>query len=317
MTYSKFPLIKKRKSEKITLEDYQPETDIGNNLRSYVPSEGLRHLIHSYNTVNGRNDIRDTVKKLRFARNGGHPIIFSLSYGIVNCGLSPLVSDLMQRGWISAVLIDEDLMIMDFELALSGKFIDYRREFFVSGRNIGLAEETGLFMNIAFKEGEKKTQGAGESVGEYLTGSKFRFNEFSILASAYRLNIPVTVFANPGTGRLHSHANYEGRIYGSMLDRDFILFSSVIAAAAKNGVLFADIMDRNRLDILSNSIVLTTGNGSEFKDFTLAVSEEIVNPSVRTDLESLGKSKKFSVYQMRTAAGLLIPILSSLILEEL
>ena len=316
MTYSKFPLLKKRKSENITLKSFRSEFDAEKFLKPYIPETGFKSILNSYNSANGKNDLKELIKKIKFARNGEYPILLALSPEIISNGLSPLIIDFMHRGWISAISINEEFLIRDFEIALSGKFIDYKNNFINSTEITGLAEETGLFLNIAFKEGDKKEKGAGEAVGEYLSSSKFKFNEFSILANGYKLNIPIVLHSLPGASKLHYHSNFEGKTFGNLLDRDFILYSSIISNISKNGVYLATNLDRNGLDILINALEFCFESGSHLKNISIGITGDIEDNSVRSDIEKIADSENISLYRIKGNPDLLLPIIASLLLEE-
>jgi len=316
MTYSKFPLLKKKKSEATTLENFTQNINTDKFFKAHRQVSGLKSILNSYNSSAEINDLRELLKKIDYARKGGNPILFSLNAKIIEYGLSPLIIDLMQRGWISALSIDEEFLIKDFELSLSGKFIKYKNSFLHDKKIEGFAEETGLFLNIAFKDGEKKDKGAGESVGEYLSSSKFEHNEQSILANSYRLNIPVTLHAVPGSGKLHYHPNFKGEIYGTLLDRDFILYASILSNLTDNGVIVAMDIDRVELDILINSLGFCYESGIEFKNISIGITGDIEDISVQRDIEKMSSLENVIIHRIKGSQDLLLPLISSLLLEE-
>ena len=316
MTYSKFPLLKKIKSERTTLENFKQDLDKEKFLKSHRPASGLKSILNSYNSSSEINDLRQLMKKIDFARKGGNPILFSLNADIIEYGLSPLIIDLMQRGWISAISIDEEFLLRDFELSLSGKFIKYKNSFIHNNKIAGLAEETGLFLNIAFKEGEKKERGAGEAVGEYLSSSKFEYNEYGILANSYRLNIPVTLHSVPGSSKLHYHPSFNGKIYGSLIDRDFILFASIISNLTDKGVIVVLDINRVGLDILINSLGFCSESGSEFEKISIGITGDIEDISVQRDIDKMSSMGNIIIHRIKGSQDLLLPLISSLLLEE-
>lgn len=315
MTYSKFPLLKKRKSENVTLDKFESDFESEKILKPHMPETGLKSILNSYNSSKGRNDLKELIKKVEFARKGGFPILFSLSPDIITNGLSPIFIDLMQRGWVSAVSIDENFLISDFEVSLAGKFIDYKNSFLHNRDIDGISEEAGIFLNIAFKEGDRKEKGAGEAVGEYLTSAKFKFNEYSIIANGYKLNIPIILHSLPGASKLHYHPNFEGKVFGSILDRDFILYSSIVSCLRKNGVYIAMNLNRNSLDILINSLGFSYDSGTQFENMAIGILGEIEDSSVKSDLDIIANSENFSVYHIDGNTDPLLPIIASLLLE--
>ena len=54
------------------------------------------------------------------ARDGGRGIIWGLGAHVIKTGLSPILIDLMERGFVSAIATNGAGVIHDFELALSG-----------------------------------------------------------------------------------------------------------------------------------------------------------------------------------------------------
>jgi len=316
MTYSKFPQLKKIKDESLTLEKHKTEFDEVEIFKSYSYGSRLKSIIRSNYKSIKKSDFQELIARIRFARKGGYPIFFSLGSEIIDKGLSPLIIDLMHRGWISAISVNEDFLIKDFELSLSGKFIDYKN--IIEGKLIGqgIAEETGLFLNIAFKEGNKKGRGAGEAVGEYLEGAKFKFNKYSIVATGYRLNIPITLHSTIGTNRLHYHPKFEGGIFGSLLDTDFIMYSSILSKLVNNGVFISINMDKNGLKILTNSIGLCIKNGSLIKSLSIGITGEIDGFSVKREIEELKSLNEISILRINGDPDLILPVLTIALLEQ-
>jgi len=316
MTYSKFPLLKKLKSDGITLENYKTGPSAEDLLKFHRPISGLKSLLLHYRHSPENTHLKEWIRKIGFARKGGKPIFFSLTGDMIDRGLSPLIIELMQRGWISAVSVDEDFIIRDFELSLSGKFIGYTNSFLEGDKAGTLAEETGLFLNIAFKDGNKKKKGAGESVGEYLASSKFEYSDYSVLSHGYRLNIPVILHAVPGAGKLHYHQNFEGGTYGELLHRDFILYSSIVSSLSVNGVMFLPDLNRNTLDLLLNALEFSRASGIEPESFSIGLTGNIDDQSVHSDVETLARNDKIAVFRIHGNQDLLLPLIASVLFEE-
>lgn len=316
MTYSKFPLLKKLKSDGITLEDYKADFSVEDLFKPHRPISGLKSLLQSYHQSPENIRLKELIKKIEFARKGGNPILCSLVGDLIGGALTPLIIELMQRGWISAISVDEDFLIRDFELSLAGKFIPYRNSFLHGRKEKSLAEETGLFLNIALKEGHKKGKGAGESVGDYLSSTKFEYSGYSVLSHGYRLNIPVTLHAVPGTGKLHYHQNFDGGTYGELLHRDFILYSSIVSSLAGNGVILLPGVNRNSMDLLLNAMEFSRESGIEPECFTIGITGSINDYSVQRDMDLLARNEKITVLRISGNQDLLLPLIASVLLEE-
>src|SRR4029453_10891424 len=80
-------------------------------------------------------------------------------------GLGPILIDLMERGFVSAVAANGAVVIHDFELALSGGTSEKGDES-RGPRRFGMADETGRLLNSAINDGVARGLGIGQSVGE-------------------------------------------------------------------------------------------------------------------------------------------------------
>ena len=68
--------------------------------------------------------------------------IWGIGAHVIKTGLSPVLIDLMERGYVSALAMNGAGIIHDFELALSGSTSEDVEEALGPGR-FGMAEETG------------------------------------------------------------------------------------------------------------------------------------------------------------------------------
>ena len=87
----------------------------------------------------GAEDLRKAARALveARARNGG--IVWGLGAHVIKTGVSPVLIDLMQRGFVSAVALNGAGIIHDFEIALSGGTSEDVDESLGPGR-FGMAE---------------------------------------------------------------------------------------------------------------------------------------------------------------------------------
>lgn len=312
MSYSKYPLLKKINNKHYSLENHDTEFTIKDMGDPYVPGTGIKALINSFPERKTSGDLVEFVKKLRFARNSDKPIAFYFNSGIISAGLSQLITDLMERGWISSISSDIDFMVMDFEIALAGKFIDYG-SFSLESKKNGIAEETGLFLNIALKEGFKEDTGMGESVAKYLTQSKFKFNEYSILSKAYKLNIPVTIHSLPGTHPIHYHQSFDSNVYGTLSERDYILFASIISKLNNKGIFVGLNMDNIFQKVFSNSLLFCKQNNIVVDDFFFSCIDTGGKDFMKNNSTSL---KKENTFYFKCSPEIMLPLITSMLLNE-
>ena len=83
---------------------------------------------------------------------------------VIKTGISPVLIDLMERGYVSALAMNGAGIIHDFEIALSGATSEDVDEALGPGR-FGMAEETGRLLNEIVGSGVERGLGFGQAVG--------------------------------------------------------------------------------------------------------------------------------------------------------
>jgi len=177
------------------------------------------------------------VERIREARAKGKPVIAMLGGHVVKVGCSPLIVDLMERGWLTHVAGNGAVSIHDFELALIGESTEHVPTKIEDG-SFGMAEETGAAMNRALKDGAAAGLGYGESIGKLIHegGARFPNRVLSILAAGFRLKVPVTIHVTIGADIIHQHPLADGRVLGFASDQDFLIFTHSVSEMDGGGV---------------------------------------------------------------------------------
>ena len=196
--------------------------------KPYVPGSGLQGWLASLPRILAAADFAAVVDAIRAARTGGAPIIWGLGAHVVKTGLSPVVIDLMERGFVSAVATNGAGVIHDFEIALAGVTSEDVDEGLGPGR-FGMAEETGTLLNQAINDGVAAGLGLGQAVGAFLQSRRPPHERLSVVATAARLGIPLTVHVALGTDIIHMHPAASGAAIGEGSLRDFRYFVSNVA----------------------------------------------------------------------------------------
>jgi hypothetical protein len=200
----------------------------GDFARPFTPGSGVRGLLDGMPSILGAADLKAVVTALRAARDGGRAIVWGLGAHVLKTGLSPVIVDLMERGFVSAIAMNGAGVIHDFEIALAGATSEDVDEALGPGR-FGMAEETGRLLNRAIAAGAARGHGLGQSVAAYLAAERPPHAALSVIASAARLEIPVTVHVAIGTDIIHMHPDASGAAIGEGSLRDFRYFVSNIA----------------------------------------------------------------------------------------
>jgi len=202
--------------------------------KPYRAGSGVAALLESFPAILAAADFKAVVAAIRGARDGDRGIIWGLGAHVVKTGLGPILIDLMERGFVSALATNGAVVIHDFELALSGGTSEDVDEALGPGR-FGMAQETGELLNAAINDGVKQGLGLGQAVGLRLRELKPAHEHLSIVAAAARLQIPITVHVAIGTDIIHMHPRASGAALGEGSLRDFRFFVSNVARL-KGGV---------------------------------------------------------------------------------
>ncbi len=194
------------------------------------PTEGARprDLLDSLPDILGAADLKAVVRALVEAKQSDGGIVWGLGAHVVKTGVGPVLVDLMERGFVSALAVNGAAVIHDFEVALIGATSEDVDESLGVGR-FGMADETGRLLNTAFNEGVAGGLGLGQAVCRFVREMQPPFADKSLLATAARLDIPVTVHVAIGTDIIHMHPAASGAQLGEGSLRDFRYFVSNVA----------------------------------------------------------------------------------------
>ncbi len=190
--------------------------------------------IASLPSILGARDLRRAVSAIVDAKRRDGGIIWGLGAHVIKTGVSPVLIDLMERGYVSALAMNGAGIIHDFEIALSGATSEDVDDALGPGR-FGMAEETGRLLNEAIRRGSEQKMGLGQSVAHFLAGLHAPHAGCSLAATAHRLRIPLTVHVAIGTDIIHMHPAASGAAIGDTSLRDFRYFTSAVARL-KGGV---------------------------------------------------------------------------------
>jgi hypothetical protein len=196
--------------------------------KPYAKGSGLAAWISSLPSVLAADDFRAVVAALVDARRRDRGIVWGLGGHVFKTGLSPVLIDLMRRGFVSAIATNGAGIIHDFEIALGGATSEDVDAALGPGR-FGMAEETGAGLNDAVVAGVADGLGFGQSVGRFLDAGNPPFADRSIAVTAWRLGIPLTVHVALGTDITHMHPRASGAAIGEASLRDFRYFVSSVA----------------------------------------------------------------------------------------
>jgi hypothetical protein len=193
--------------------------------RPVARGASFKSWLDSLPAILGAADVRravDAIVAAKIRDAGAH---------VIKTGVSPVLIDLMERGYVSALAMNGAGIIHDFEIALSGATSEDVDEALGPGR-FGMAEETGTLLNEAIRVARAEHKGLGQGVAAFLARRNPPHASKSLAAAAHRLGIPLTVHVAVGTDIIHMHPAASGADIGETSLRDFRYFTSCVARLA-------------------------------------------------------------------------------------
>jgi hypothetical protein len=154
------------------------------------------------------------------AQRRGRAVIMALGAHVIKCGLSPLLIDMMRRGWLSGLVLNGAGMIHDLEVALVGATSEDVAAHLGTGR-FGMVHETPCLINEAIQQYSNSQVGLGTAIGRALAEGAYAYKEYSLLAAAYLHQVPATVHVAIGADTIHMHPSTNGALLGQATYTDF------------------------------------------------------------------------------------------------
>ena len=180
--------------------------------------------------------LKELVQALINAKKENRCTLLMFGAHLIKCGLSPMVVELMRRGWIKALATNGASAIHDFELSVVGKTSEDVAEGLKDGR-FGMARETGVFINASALQAARRNRGLGEVIGERIHRSSFPHKNTSLFATAFSLGLPATIHAAIGTDIVHQQPGCDGAAWGKATYTDFIKLATVVSGLDRGVVL--------------------------------------------------------------------------------
>src|ERR1041384_3123154 len=96
-------------------------------------------------------DLRAIAEAIRRARDLNKPIIWGFGGHVIKTGLAPIVIDLMERGFVTAIAGNGSILVHDTEIAMAG-FTSEDVDATLGSGDFGAARETGEILNNAARK---------------------------------------------------------------------------------------------------------------------------------------------------------------------
>jgi hypothetical protein len=298
-----YPLASRK--SKVSLRDFARPHRRGARVAQFVDSlprilagETLRALAHDVSR----------------ARRRGKPILWGLGAHVLKVGLSPVLTDLMERGFVTAIAMNGAGIVHDFELAVAGHTSEDVAEGLGKGA-FGMARETGTEINRAIVEGDRDGLGLGAALGRYLVGRRPRHLPVSLLAAAWRLGLPATVHVAIGTDIVHMHPACDPAALGRSTHRDFRIFAAQVARLGGGGA-YLNVGSAVLLpEVFLKAVTLARNLGHPLRDLVTANLDFIQSYRPNTNVVQRPTQGVGRGYSLTGHHELMVPLLAAMLVE--
>jgi len=234
-----------------------------------VSEDSLKEFLDKLPNILAVQSLREVAAQVRRARNLGKPVVWGIGGHIIKTGLAPVLIDLMNRGFVSAIAANGSVLVHDTEIALVG-FTSEDVDATLDKGDFGAARETGEILNAAAKRGQADGIGLGEAMGREVSEKNPVNAEVSLLFQSYKNKIPFTVHLAIGADIGHFHSSCDGASLGATSHTDFKLFCSIVKELNGGGVYLnlgsAVILP----EIFLKAVTVIRNLGFPLEDFTTA-----------------------------------------------
>ena len=250
----------RQRPSKVTIKDFASPV---------LPDETLKGFLDKLPNILAIQSLREIAAQIRRAKSLGKPIVLGIGGHVVKTGLAPLIIDLMQRGYVSAIASNGSVLVHDTEIALVG-FTSEDVDATLGAGDFGAARETGEILNAAAKNGANDGIGLGEAMGREVLRQNPVNADKSLLCQTYENKIPFTVHLTVGADIGHFHASCDGASLGAGTHTDFKLFCSIVRELNGGGVYLNLGSAVTMPEIFLKAVTVVRNLGYELQDFTTA-----------------------------------------------
>jgi len=259
-------------------------------------------------------DLKEIAYRIVDARKNKRPVILGMGAHVIKVGLSPLIINMMERGFISCIAMNGAGAIHDVEIAEWGKTSE-DVEIGLQNGTFGMERDAAEIINSAVKAAAPDL-GMGAAIGTALLQRDPIYKKMSLLTMAQIFMVPVTVHVSIGTDTIHMHPSFCGAATGKASHNDFKRLARFVAHL--EGGVFLNVGSAVILpEIFLKALNLARNSGAKVENLTTVNMDFIrhYRPSV-------------NVVERPTALGgkgfhlighheIMLPLLAAAIIEDM
>jgi hypothetical protein len=294
------------RTSKVCLEDFA---------KPVAADASLTDFLQSLPNILAVQTLRELTARIKRARKLGKPIVWGLGGHVIKTGLAPILIDLIDKGFVTAVAGNGSVLVHDAEIAMVGSTSEDVDASLGKGA-FGGATETGQLLNGAAKDGQRDQIGLGEAVARRLCAMSPPNEAYSLLCASYKVRVPFTAHLTIGGDITHFHPEADGSALGATTHTDFRLFAELVQKMNGGGVYLNVGSAVTLPEVFLKCVTLIHNLGHELADITTANFDFIqsyrplTNVVRRPTADGAGRG-----YAITGHHELTIPLLASMLIQ--
>lgn len=310
----KFSPLLPEKLRTISLKDRESKVKIEDFGSPVKKESSFSNWVNSLPNILAGKKLKEFAKAIFEAKKKNRSIMVGMGAHIIKVGLSPIIIDLMENGFITSIAVNGACLVHDLEIALEGKTSEDVEKHLKDG-SFGVAKETGEIINKASLLCLQEDIGLGEAMGRIMAETPMNYPEYSFFLKAWKLNIPVTVHVAIGTDIFNFHPNASGDAIGKGSLRDFFLFSSIVRGL-NNGGVFLNLGSAVIIpEVFLKALTYVRNMGYQVENFTTAVFDFIVQYRALKNVAERPVSESGKGFYFVGHHEILIPLIAGMLKE--
>ena len=261
-------------------------------------------------------DITDVVDGFVTAHRRGRAVILAMGAHVIKCGLSPLLIDMMQRGWLTAIALNGAGVVHDLEVALIGETSEDVAQGLDSG-DFGMVDETPRLVNEALRVHDAGRCGMGAAVGKAIAEGQYPYKAHSLLAAAHACGVPVTAHVAIGADTIHMHPTTDGALLGAASYTDFQKLTLLLRDLHDGGCYWNIGSAVVLPEVFLKALTLCRNTGHEVKRFMTVNLDMLQHYRTETNVVRRPTQDGGRGYTLTGHHEIMLPLLYAMLLQAM
>ncbi len=303
------------KLKTIALAERKTDADSKDFGAPYQSGSGFEDFLCSLPNLGCAGDLFRLRDAMVHAFRNKHAIILACGGHVLDSGLGPLICRLIEQKVISGLALTGAALEQDVEIAIAGRTVT-AHECELRNGHYFMTEETGCFINDAINFGTLENWGIGQSVGKHLQESDLEHLDHSVVATAFRYGVPISVHPAIGADAFCFHPAAHGEALGAAGMVDFRLLAGMMAVSS-HGVIINVASSVVMPRVLLQAVDAARNVGKTIESVTTAVIDPAASTAAITDVVTRLSLPDGAGFWLSGPDEILVPLLFASVLEAL